>query len=67
MKGIDIIDFIKKHNLENALVTVTATIYRDGDHDCISTDEISIGESSKYIGNGKYEPTIDFYVDDSLY
>ena len=67
MKGIDVINFIKKNELENALVTVTATIYRNGDHDCITTDEVSIGEGSKYIGKGKYESTIDFYVDDSPY
>lgn len=67
MKGQDIIDYIKKNHLEDALVTVTATMYYNGDHDCRTTEEVSISEGSKYLGKGKSERTIDFYVDSELY
>ena len=75
MKGQDIIDYIKKNNLEDALVTVTATMYYNGDHDCRTTDEVSLSESSERIRverKGKRPkyitvPTIDFYVDSNLY
>ena len=75
MKGQDIIDFIKENHLEDAIVTVTATMYYDGDHDCCTTDEVKISQYSKRVriereGKGpKYVvvPTIDFYVDSNLY
>lgn len=67
MKGYEIIEFIQKNNLEQADVTVTATMYYSGDHDCRTTDEVTISKSEEYIGNGKYKPTIDFYVDSNLY
>ena len=67
MKGQDIIDYIKENHLEDALVTVTATMYYDGDHDCRTTDEVSISVSDKYIGKGKYVRTIDFYIGSELY
>lgn len=67
MKGQNIIDFITENHLEDALVTVTATMYYNGDHDCRTTDKVTIGESSKYIGKGKSITTVDFYVDSELY
>lgn len=66
MTGQDIIDFIKANHLEEAKATVTATKYHDGDHDCYTTDQISLIEGSDYV-DGKSVPTIDFYVDDELY
>jgi hypothetical protein len=68
MKGIDIINYIKENNLEDAEVSVTATIYRQGDHDCRTTTNVSVMESSVYDDEQrKYVPAIDFYVDDELY
>lgn len=67
MKGQDVIDFIKKNHLEDAKVRVTATIFYYGDHDCRTTDEVSISESSEYLGKGESEQTIDFYVGSELY
>lgn len=67
MIGKDIIDFIKENHLEEAKVTVTATIYYDGDHTGRSTDDVSISKQTEYLGKGKYVPTIDFYVDSALY
>lgn len=67
MKGQDIIDYIKENHLEDALVTVTATMYYNGDHDCRTTDEVSISEGHQYIGKDKSIPTVDFYVDSELY
>lgn len=68
MKGIDIINYIKENNLEDAEVSVTATIYRQGDHDCRTTTKVSVMESSVYDDEQKkYVPAIDFYVDDELY
>ena len=68
MKGIDIINYIKENNLEDAKVSVTATIYRQGDHDCRTTTNVSVMESSVYDDEQKkYVPAIDFYVDDELY
>lgn len=68
MKGIDIINYIKENNLEDAEVCVTATIYRHGDHDCRTTTKVSVMESSVYDDEQrKYVPAIDFYVDDELY
>ena len=64
--GKDLIEFITKNKLEDAIVTVTATVYHNGDHDCNTTDEVSISKSCKHLGYGKYVPTIDFYVDDNL-
>ena len=74
MKGKDLIKFIQENNLEDAIVTVTATMYYQGDHDCTTTDDIdmSIGsmrvkanseEKTKYVD----VPTIDIYVDSNLY
>ena len=62
MKGKELIKFIQENNLEEALVTVTATKYYYGDHDCITTDDVSI-DTGDYKGNA----TIDFYIDSSLY
>lgn len=62
MKGSDLIKFIKENHLEDALVTVTATMYYDGDHDCITTDDVSL-DTGDYKGN----TSIVFYVDSSLY
>lgn len=75
MKGQDIIDYIKENHLEDVLVTVTATMYYNGDHDCRTTDEVSLSEGRKRIRveregeKPKYitVPTIDFYVDSNLY
>lgn len=66
MKGQDIIDYIKENKLEDAIVIVTGTIYHNGDHDCISTDEISLMKSSHFY-DGKYQPALDLYIDDKLY
>lgn len=66
-KGIDVIEFIQRNHLEDAVVTVTATVYHDGDHDCNTTDNVSIMQSSHYDHEKKqYLPSIDFYVDDNL-
>lgn len=62
MKGSDLIKFIQENHLEDALVTVTATRYYDGDHDCITTDDVSL-DTGDYKGN----KAIDLYVDSSLY
>ena len=62
MKGKDLIKFIQENHLEDAIVTVTATMYYDGDHDCITTDDVSID-----IGDYKDNTAIDLYVDSSLY
>lgn len=62
MKGSDLIKFIQENHLEDALVTVTATMYYDGDHDCRTTDDVSI-DTGNYNGN----TSIVFYVDSSLY
>ena len=67
MTGKDVIKYIQDNNLEDAKVTVTATMYYDGDHDCRTTDDVSISQGSEYIGNGKSVPTVDFYVDSELY
>ena len=75
MKGQDIIDYNKKNHLEDALVTVTATMYYNGDHDCRTTDEVSLTQESKRMkieSEGKRPkyvnvPTLDFYVDSNLY
>lgn len=68
MKGQQLIDYIQNNNLLDADVTVTATVYRDGDHDCYTTDDISLSTSSKYDQDTKkYKPTLDIYVDDNLY
>ena len=66
MKGQDVIDFIKKNKLEDAVVTVTATMYYNGDHDCRTTDEVDLMQSSHFY-DGKYRDSINFYVDDELY
>ena len=75
MKGRDIIYYIKENHLEDALVTVTAPMYYNSDHDCRTTDKISFWVGSKRIRieregkKPKYTtvPTIDFYVDPNLY
>ena len=67
MTGQDVINFIKSNNLEEAKVVVTATMNYNGDHDCRTTDKVSVSKSSEYIGKGKSIPTIDFYVDSELY
>ena len=61
MIGQEVIKFIQDNHLENAVITVTATRYHCGDHDCITTDEVTIDESY-YSGH----ETINFYVDDAL-
>ena len=67
MIGKDIIEYIKANGLEDAKVTVTATMYYNGDHDCRTTDDVSIAEGSEYIEDGKYMKTVDFYIDSNLY
>ncbi len=67
IKGKDIVEFIQRNHLEDAVVTVTATVYRNGDHNCNTTDNVSIMESSHDDHDKKqYLPSIDFYVDDKL-
>jgi hypothetical protein len=75
MTGKDVIEYIQDNHLEDAKVTVTATMYYNGDHDCRTTDEVSISEGSermKVESEGKKPkyinvPTLDFYVDSELY
>lgn len=68
MKGNDLINYIKENHLEDAVIAVTATIYRHGDHDCRTTKNVSVMESSVYDDEQReYVPAIDFYVDDELY
>lgn len=68
MNGKQLIECIQENHLEEAVVAVTATIYRKGDHDCRTTTNVSIMESSVYDDEQrKYVPAIDFYVDDELY
>lgn len=68
MKGQQIIDYIQNNKLQDADVTVTATFYKNGDHDCNTTDDISLSTSSKYDRKTKkYISTLDIYVDDNLY
>jgi len=67
MTGKDVVKYIQDNHLEDAKVTVTATMYYNGDHDCRTTDEVSISGGSQYIGKGKSIPTVDFYVDSELY
>ena len=68
MKGKDLVDYIKKNQLEDAIVTVTATMYYSGDHDCRTTDDVSVSESSVYdYDSKKYVKSIDFYIDNNLY
>ena len=68
MKGQQLIDYIQENNLQESDVTVTAAIYKHGDHDCITTNDISMSTSSKYDRDAKkYVPTLDIYVDDNLY
>lgn len=74
MKGKDLIEFIQENHLEDAIVTVSATIYYQGDHECTTTDDIDVligsmrvkadsEKRSKYVD----VPTIDIYVDSNLY
>ena len=75
MTGKEVIEYIQDNHLEDALITVTATMYYNGDHDCRTTDEVSISQYSKRVRieregkRPKYVevPTIDFYVDSELY
>lgn len=68
LKGQDIIDYIKANHLEDAVVTVTATMYYNGDHDCRTTSNVSMSEGSEYDNDTrKYVKSIDFYVDSNLY
>ncbi len=68
MKGMDLINYIKDNHLEDAIVTVTATMYYNGDHDCRTTSDVSVCESSHYDDDvKKYVKSVDFYVDSNLY
>lgn len=68
MTGQEIIDYIKENHLENHIVTVTATLYYDGDHDCRTTDEVAIGTYNiRDDETGKRIETLDFYVNSNLY
>lgn len=67
MTGQNIIDYIKKNNLQDAKVTVTATIYRQGDHDCRTTDNVTLSQGIQPVGKGKYIKTIELYIDSELY
>lgn len=66
MTGRDLIDFIERNGLEDAKVSVTSTIYYSGDHECRTTMNVDVSESSEWVCD-KLEPTINLYVDDSLY
>ena len=68
MNGKQLIEYIQKNHLEEAVIAVSATIYRQGDHDCRTTTNVSIMEDSAYDEEQrKYVPAIDFYVYDELY
>ena len=68
MNGKQLIEYIQKNKLEEAVISVTATIYRQGDHDCRTTTNVFVMEKSVYNKEQKkYVPAIDFYVDDELY
>ena len=68
MKGKDLVEYIQKNQLEDAIVTVTATMYYKGDHDCRTTDDVSVSESSFYDDDTrKYVKSIDLYIDDNVY
>lgn len=68
LTGQELIDFIKENHLEDAKVVVTATMYYQGDHDCRTTDEVSVMEGHDYdYRTKKSSKTIDIYVDSSLY
>lgn len=47
MKGQELIDWIIENDLQNATVNVTALLQYDGDHDCPSTDDFDLQETSK--------------------
>lgn len=68
LTGKELVDYITKNGLEDALVSVTATIYRKGDHDCVTTTDVSVSSGMEYI-YGEKEPvqTVNIYVDDALY
>ena len=67
MTGQDVIDYIVENNLQNAIVSVTATIYTQGDHMCITTEDVELYAGHKYDrAEQKDIDTIDFYVDDNL-
>ena len=66
--GKKLIDFITKNKLEDSVLKVTGTVYHHGDHDCISTTEVSLMEGSVYDDDKKeYVSAIDIYIDDNLY
>ena len=68
MNGKELIKYIQKNHLEDAPVAVTATIYRPGDHDCITTTDVTIGQTSVYDEDKKkYIQAVDIYVDNNLY
>ena len=68
MKGKDLINYIQENGLEDAVVAVTATMYYNGDHDCRTTTDVDIMQSSVYDDDAKgYVNAIDFYVDSNLY
>lgn len=66
MTGQEVIDFIQKYHLENSPVTVTATMYYNGDHACRTTEDVDITTGSVYRGRKTVE-TVNFYVDSNLY
>lgn len=67
MQGKDLINYIIKNNLQDAIVSVTNTIYLDGDHECNTTTDVSLMVGSVYdYDQKKYVPTIDIYVDNNL-
>lgn len=74
MKGKDLIKFIQENNLEDAIVTVSATMYYQGDHECTTTDDIDVLTGSMRVridSEKRYKyvdvPTIDIHVDSNLY
>ena len=68
LTGQDLINYIQANKLEDALITVTATMYYNGDHDCRTTDELSLMTGSKYDHDKKkYVDTLDIYIDSNLY
>lgn len=66
--GKDLINYIKNNKLEDAIVEVTGTIYHHGDHDCISTTDVSLMTGSTYDdAKNDYVQTVNIYIDDNLY
>lgn len=66
MTGQKLIDYIQKNNLQEAAVEVHATIYYRGDHECMSTDDISLSDEEHQEGRTRRKVLV-IYADDNLY